>query len=87
MSIETYGTGAFVELPEPAEIDDDEDADDEELDETPADVIAILGFDPKEFSDVEESVACGADCKCKDCVESAIRESLIATWRGHTEDA
>lgn len=26
------------------------DADDEELDKTPADVKAILGFDPKEFS-------------------------------------
>ena len=27
----------------------DEDPDDEELDETPEDVIAVLGFDPKEL--------------------------------------
>ncbi len=33
------------------EIEDDEDPDDEELDETPADVVMLLGFDPKEFSE------------------------------------
>lgn len=30
---------------------DDVDPDDEELDVTPADVVAVLGFDPKEFSE------------------------------------
>lgn len=32
--------------------DPEPDSDDEELDETPADVLAMLGFDPKEFSAV-----------------------------------
>jgi len=34
-----------------ADTDADDDPDDEELDETPADVLMILGFDPKELSD------------------------------------
>lgn len=31
--------------------DDDDDPDDEELEVTPPDVVAILGFDPKELPD------------------------------------
>jgi len=31
------------------ELENEEDPDDEELDETSADVIAMLGFDPKEM--------------------------------------
>ena len=31
---------------------DEEDPDDEELEETPEDVVMMLGFDPKEFNDV-----------------------------------
>lgn len=33
------------------ENDAETDPDDEELDETPADVVEVLGFDPKEFSE------------------------------------
>jgi len=32
-----------------SELIDDEDPDDEELETTPADVVAILGFDPKDM--------------------------------------
>ncbi len=35
---------------------DEEDPDDEELDETPADVIMMLGFDPKHMDDDEDDV-------------------------------
>ncbi len=33
---------------------EDADADDEELEETPEDVLAVLGFDPKEIEEEEE---------------------------------
>ena len=41
-----FGTDA---LPDWRKADDVADADDEELKETPADVLMILGFDPKEL--------------------------------------
>lgn len=37
------------------DVDDDEDPDDEELETTPADVVALLGFDPKEIDDDSEA--------------------------------
>ena len=64
-------------LPDWRTAPDDEDPDDEELTETPADVILVLGFDPKEFS--EESAAAndgpaGAD--------APVLGKLLATARG-----
>jgi hypothetical protein len=50
---EVFGLKADIELGKEKlpdwrkETMDETDPDDEELDETPADVIAILGFDPK----------------------------------------
>jgi hypothetical protein len=41
-----FGTDA---LPDWRKADDVADADDEEMEETPADVLMILGFDPKEL--------------------------------------
>jgi hypothetical protein len=35
-------------------IENDTDPDDEDMEETPADVIAILGFDPKDMDDDED---------------------------------
>lgn len=58
---EVFGLKADVELgseklPDWRKADAESDPDDEELDETPADVIAILGFDPKtEFAKSRES--------------------------------
>lgn len=47
------------ESPQPnwRDMEDDEDADDEELEETPAFVIATLGFDPKgaNYDDLDEA--------------------------------
>lgn len=37
------------EIPDWRDSEDTEDADDEELDKTPKDVIAMLGFDPKDL--------------------------------------
>lgn len=53
-----FGT-ATTPLPDPAGGDED-DPDDEELDETPPDVLAMLGFDPKDMADD------GADPPSKD---------------------
>jgi hypothetical protein len=38
------------------DLPEEPDPDDEELEETPADVVLLLGFDPKEFSQVEKQV-------------------------------
>lgn len=43
-----------VEAELPEEEQDTDDDDDEELDETPPDVVAMLGFDPKEEETPEE---------------------------------
>lgn len=49
---DAYGDSDVVfgreSLPDWREENEDEDSDDEELDETPPDVVAMLGFDPKE---------------------------------------
>jgi hypothetical protein len=37
------------DLPDWREELEEDDPDDEELEETPEDVVAVLGFDPKEF--------------------------------------
>lgn len=47
---EVYNTGArvyFTGGPVDWRDEDDEDLDDEELEDTPSDVVAVLGFDPK----------------------------------------
>ena len=49
---------------------DDVDPDDEELDVTPPDVVAVLGFDPKELDEIEAKAFCptrpggGIDSSC-----------------------
>lgn len=68
-------------------LDAEEDPDDEELDETPADVIAMLGFDPKDIDDeeVESVTECsGPDCACPACVKKAVvSEALAQVWEAY----
>lgn len=45
---DVYFGGVDLALPDWREEEEEEDADDEELEETPPDVVAVLGFDPKE---------------------------------------
>jgi hypothetical protein len=47
-----FGT-ATAPLPDWRQGEDEPDPDDEELAETPPDVIAMLGFDPKEIDEEE----------------------------------
>ena len=53
-----FGVGVDVHFVDPGlksdwreVLADEEDLEDEELEETPADVIEVLGFDPKELGD------------------------------------
>lgn len=48
-----YFGGVEKPLPNWRDFSDDDDADDVELENTPQDVIAVLGFDPKDFSEKE----------------------------------
>lgn len=50
-----FGSTKAPELSWRSEPHEEIDPDDEELDETPASVIEILGFDPKEFSGEDEA--------------------------------
>ncbi len=50
-----FAAGDDLEKDPPVvEIEDDTDPDDEELEVTPPDVVMLLGFDPKEFSEGPE---------------------------------
>ena len=46
--------GVDKPLPNWRDFSTDDDADDVELENTPQDVIAVLGFDPKDFSEKED---------------------------------
>ena len=44
-------------------VEEEPDPDDDELAETPSDVVAMLGFDPLDMDDTEDA----EPCDCEDC--------------------